>query len=147
MFDCLREWCKLCCIVNYLKHHTKSTFALSPGKWSEARLKLQKESGPRKDLVAHSRELERGSRHPQGGIEGEGAVSRVRRSRVVFLMHLSFLIGYQPRTQQHTAFFMLGGPPGECFIFQSWKMQYIHKRLYCVPKKWCTTITTQNDVE
>ena len=36
------------------------------------------------------------------------------------LMHLSFLIGYQPPTQQHTAFFMLGGPLG--YLFQSWIM-------------------------
>ena len=58
--DCLHERCKLRCIVNYFKLQTKPTFALSPGKWPEARLKLQKESGLRKDLVAHSVELKRG---------------------------------------------------------------------------------------
>ena len=33
-----------------------------------------------------------------------------------------FRTPYQPSTQQHTAFFMLGGPPWGMFFFQSWKM-------------------------
>ena len=41
------------------------------------------------------------------------------------LIHLSFLIGYQPPTQQHTAFFMLGGPPGEYFFFSHEKCRVL----------------------
>ena len=81
--DCLHEWCKLCCIVNYLKHHTKPTFALNSGKWSEARLKLQRESGPRKDLVAHSRELKRGLRHRDSGWANEHEICTTITPRLV----------------------------------------------------------------
>ena len=55
----------------------------------------------------------------------------MRTAQGLCLIQLSFLIGYKPPTQQHTAFFMLGDPLADSFF------SVMRNAVCCCMGGWC----------